>query len=166
MSFDHKAFEFAWTEFSQQLLPILSLALEHNETESLRSFIATNLGHCRNPYSGALLSLGWEDGLEVGDVQELGDFALTRYYNPTDDHGLGGDWTIIEQQIPQAGKTALLGSSLPRFDPGRQGAYFQTASQVAASARVLATVANSSLGSYQSFLAQVASRNFGVYVTF
>jgi hypothetical protein len=165
MSFDHKAFEFAWPEFAQQLLPTLSRSLEHNETESLQGFIAANLAFCRNPYSGAALSPSWESSLEVGDVQELGDFALTRYYNPIDDHGLGSEWLTIEQRLSASEKAALLGSALLRFDPGRQGSYFQTASQAAASARLLGT-ANLGLTTYQSFLTQAASKGLGVYVTF
>jgi hypothetical protein len=166
MSFDHKAFEFRWEDFALQLLPLLSHALERNETAGLRDFISRNMSFCRNPYSGALLSHDWESRLEVGDVQELGDFALTKYYSPIDDHGLGTEWQAIERQLSDAHKAALLGSAVPLFDPGRQGSYFQSTLQVVSSAQLLSALVDPRIRSFQIFLAQVARAGHGVYVTF
>ncbi len=145
---------------------MLSRALQKNETQELISFIARHPGACRNPYSGAALSADWGTELEVGDAQELADFALTKYYDPTEDNGLGGEWSSIEEELPSSSKAALLGTSVPLFDPGRQGSYFQTASQAEISARLLSTISNPVLSLYQALLSRAATKGSGVYVTF
>ena len=68
---------------------------------------------------------------------DYGDFALTRFYDPAADRGLGYCWNVIDATLPEDGRRALLGSPLGpehnRFDPGRYGSYFQTPQQVAES---------------------------------
>jgi hypothetical protein len=71
-------------------------------------------------------------------VQAYADFALTKYYDPRDDLGLGADWQEANDALEQAGVSGqlLLGTALSTpdgalcFDPGRQGAYFQSEADV------------------------------------
>src|SRR6187455_1169828 len=112
MSFDHKAFAFDWMAFSNELLPWLSAALARVDRDTLAAFVDANVSVCRSPYDGQPLSLAWRGMLEANDVQELADFALTKYYDPTDDHGLSDGWMEIDEDLTPDVRTALLGQAI------------------------------------------------------
>lgn len=166
----HKAFAFDWDSFAGELLPLLERSLSERDEGALRNFIEANLQHCRDPYEGEPLGSDWQSGLETGDIQELADFALTRYYNPSDAHGLSGLWMTIIAELPAEARAALLGFPIGhetnRFDPGLMGAYFQTPEMVRVSVEMLSGQNTISLTSYCFFLRETAALNFGLFVTF
>jgi len=170
MSFDHKAFEFEWESFSTELAPLLAASLSNNDTSRLHAFIKSNVASCASPYDGEPLSQEWESLLEVGGVQEMADFALTKYYSPLNNFGLSENWVSLEPLLNPEQKMALLGkpfgnaSSL--FDPGCQGSYFQTPAMVANSVSVLANSPSREICEYFCVLGTIAVKKKGLYVTF
>jgi hypothetical protein len=166
MSFDHKAFAFDWVAFSNEMLPWLSGTLAIGDRNKLMAFVDANVPICRNPYDGEPLASSWREMLEAGDIQEIADFALTKYYNPTDNHGLGDSWAEFDEGLAADFRVALLGSPIPNFDPGRQGSYFVTPSDASKYAQVLRQSPIDSIKDYGGFLNNASIQGLGAYVTF
>lgn len=170
MSFDHKAFRFDWNSFTHDLSPILERALFGNEPQLLAEFIDKNFSECRNPYDGEVLEQGWRNLCDPTAVQELGDFALTKYYDPAEDCGLSGDWMELSERLLDAQQAALLGAPFaPQghvFDPGRQGSYFQSPGQVRLSEAALSIVDDPGLQQFRELMRAAIDRDQGLYVTF
>jgi hypothetical protein len=138
MPMSHKAYAFDWVAFQRDELPgLLTGALETSDRSGLAAYVELNRECLKDPYEGGPLGEDWEGQLENRDAHEYGDYALTRFYDPAADCGLGYCWNEIDDAVPQEGRLALLGSPLGpwhnRFDPGRYGSYFQTPQQVAGS---------------------------------
>jgi hypothetical protein len=178
MNLAHKAFAFDYAAFDDQLRPLLLKALSANDGAELGRFIDANLDQLTDPYEGEPLVKGWRGLLENGDVNELGDFALTKYYDSDLDIGLDIDWEAIGDLLENAGvsPTMVLGTALgpveAPFDPGRQGAYFQTAAEVSEALVQLQALLQakpalaSELAPLQGMLQQAARGRRGLYVTF
>ena len=178
MSMLHRAFAFDYAAFRDQLRPLLLRALETNDPSELCGFIDANLNLLVDPYDGEPLVKNWREMLEHGDVQELGDFALTKYYDGDLDIGLDVDWKAIGELLEKSGSSQAitlgtpLGTPEAAFDPGRQGAYFQTAADVAEGLASLQTLLQaqpslaSELAPLQGMLQQSARSRRGLYVTF
>src|ERR1051326_1231389 len=96
---EHKAFLFDYDAFDGELRAILEGALLSGACGGLVSFINANLGDLRDPYEGEPLGADWETMIETQDAHQYGDFALTKYYDPTADMGLGGAWDNIQELI-------------------------------------------------------------------
>ena len=145
VSMSHRAFAFDWNAFSMELRPILEEALESDNPTGLIRFVDANLGQCSDPSEGELLSPEWKDHLSHASVQEIGDFALTKYYDVKGDSGLGTAWLELDDQLGVSAREALLGISLSgagrSFDPGLMGSYFQPPEKVAHSSTILARFA-------------------------
>jgi hypothetical protein len=167
---EHKAFEFQWSEFERELLPILLDALCSRDERNLCLFIGDNRGVCFNPYQGCPLGPDWRDQLENNDVQEVGDYAITKYYDPTSDFGLGRRWIEMSDVLTGQQRASFLGfvigpdSNL--FDPGRMGSYFQDADTVSKSLASLSTLVEPELRDFVDFLEAVKAHETGIYVTF
>src|SRR4051794_21853672 len=129
MSMSHKAFVFDWGAFHKELAPFLIEALENGDPTRLVEFGDRHRHSLRDPYEGECLGEKWSERLEVGDVQEVADFVLTRYYDATEDRGLSQAWLELESLLDAEQRLALLGRPFgPEemlFDPGRMGSYFQ-----------------------------------------
>ncbi len=170
MSMDHKAFAFDWNSFERGLLPILIGSLTSGDGEPIKAFIQEHLEQLSDPYEGNPLPDDWRSLLVNGDVQELADFALTLYYQPSDDQGVGPAWIRLAQQLPTEIQTTLLGKPIGMtarlFDPGRMGSYFQTPEQVQDSTQSLSEYGRSDLYHYRRLLEECKSRRLGIYVTF
>src|SRR5690349_15161787 len=95
MSMEHKAFVFDWESFLQELSELLFSALVSDDTTRLKAWINSNVADLKDPYEGEPLTKDWEDTLDVKDAHQYGDFALTKYYDPARDIGLGHEWQII-----------------------------------------------------------------------
>ena len=166
----HKAFAFDWTSFDRDLHAILVSALQDAEASHLVRFIDDNLDFIRDPYEGERLQPDWKTQLQnVDDVQELGDFALTRYYAPDSDAGIGGAWLDLDESIEQL-RDKMLGHAIGPpdnlFDPGRMGSYFQTPALVAELSVGVQRVAHPYFVDFQTMLQGAVVNGSGLYVTF
>lgn len=170
MSMCHKAYAFDHAAFMAELAPILYEALETGDDTGLAEFIDANSGSLTLPWEAEPLPLPWRSVLERGDVQELGDLALTKYYDADDDCGVQEQWMDLQERLPENARPCLLGEPFgPReslFDPGRQGSYFQAPETAAHSKTVLQAENNEKLGLFFELLGRVAKSGTGLYVTF
>jgi hypothetical protein len=133
MAMDHKAFVFDADAYQAELRPVLDQSLRSGDSSPLRDFIQRHFDSLRDPYAGEPLEAEWERLLEVEDPQEYGDFALTKYYDPSDDIGLGRAWAEVQELLvreSEAGTLLTLGRTIgppeAPFDPGRMGSYVMT----------------------------------------
>ena len=129
---EHKAFLFEFEQFEHELLPILQAALATNDCAELVAFIRRSVASLKDPYEGAPLKEGWQTMIETPDAHQYGDIALTKYYDPADDRGLGSSWEQIQTIVasdPGVHISPILGSVIEKsnavFDPGKMGSYFQ-----------------------------------------
>jgi hypothetical protein len=175
----HKAYAFDWRAFERDELPgLLTGALETNDSSALLAYIERNRAALKDPYEGDPLPRDWKDQLGNRDVHECGDFALTRFYDPAADDGLGHCWSEIDDAVSEEARRALLGSPFGpthnRFDPGRYGSYFQTPEQVP---NLLALVRGLDLSwldendrgfveGFEGLLEECVAGGLGLYVTF
>lgn len=171
MSLSHKAFALDGHAFEVQLAPTLRQALLQGDTSALQAFIDTHWESLKDPYEGEPLSPDWRSQLEAGDVQELADFALTRYYDPKADFGIGEEWGGRDPDLPGVQRQALLGAALEEggqaFDPGRMGSYFQDPGCAALSLQVLGQVDDGgAMGAFKRGLQQAVRAGCGAYITF
>ncbi|MEI8197241.1 MAG: hypothetical protein WCI73_15190, partial [Phycisphaerae bacterium] len=129
MSFSHKAFVFDWRQFNAELAKPLAESLRDGNTKRLIAFGERHLRLLRDPYEGLMLPTNWGEQLSEADIQEVADYVLTKFYNPTEDGGIGDAWLDIEVQLHADEREALLGMPFGEkthvFDPGRMGSYFQ-----------------------------------------
>jgi hypothetical protein len=179
VSMSHKAYAFSWSAFERsELRGVLLGALSADDPAQLVRYINEHRCDLKDPYEGSPLPEAWQDTLANRDVHEYGDFALTRFYDPAGDCGIGDQWRDIDGRLTEADRAVLLGTPLgpPNryFDPGRLGSYFQTPRQVVRSlARVrrfnLAALEDrqrESLKRFEGLLAECVDTGLGLYVTF
>jgi hypothetical protein len=175
----HKAYAFDWRAFERDELPgLLTHALETDDTAELLAYVERNRASLKDPYEGDPLSEDWRDMMDNRDIHECGDFALTRFYAPAADRGLGYCWNEIDDALPEKDREVLLGSSFGpphnRFDPGRYGSYFQVPAQVAVSLTYVRDLELASLDEndrelrrrFASLLKECVANGLGLYVTF
>src|SRR5262245_18717762 len=169
MPMEHQAYAFDWSRFEFDLLPVLVGALTANNSAELETYIGRHLSELSDPYEGEPLTVDWRDTLGNRDVHEYGDYALTRFYDPSDCWGIGYGWARLSDELPRLAANTMLGFSVGpaenRFDPGRYGLYFQTPIQVRESLALLQSVGRLELTSYLSLLERCVAEQSGVYVT-
>jgi hypothetical protein len=175
---EHKAFLFNYQSFDRELRAVLEDALRSGDHGSLVSFINAHLVDLRDPYEGEPLGANWEALIETQDPHQFGDFALTKYYNPTADIGVAAAWENLQELIakndPLLAESPILGSTIgPKdnaFDPGKMGSYFQSAQQVRQSQSYLLNLAKEKpaevLSGALAMLQEAADAGTGLYVTF
>src|SRR5579875_843253 len=174
---EHKAFLFDYGSFDRELRAILEDALRSGDHSGPVSFINANLGDLRDPYEGEPLGAEWEAMIETQDPHQYGDFALTKYYNPAADIGLGAAWENLQELIandPLLTESPILGSTIgPKdgpFDPGKMGSYFQSVQQVRQNQRYLLNLAKKEqtedLNRAIQMLQEAVDANTGLYITF
>ncbi len=172
----HKAFALDWNGFDRLLRPIFVRALQSDDTSELIGFIETHREQLCDPDEQTPLSADWQAGVGLGDVQRLADFALTRFYDPANDDGLGYGWLPHFDALPLSVQRATLGETVGEgnrlFDPGRLGSYFQSPVQVQESAKAMAAIEldvgeeAEEFDRFAALLARCATGGFGLYVTF
>lgn len=166
---EHKAFVFDDAGFARALQPLLEESLRSDDVAPLREFIKAHRQDLRDPYEGAPLDDDWESMIERREADQYGDFALTMYYDPSVDVGLGVQWQAIADALATQGISAhlLLGTAIPRFDPGKQGSYFQSAREVSEALHRIEQVRDSSsVAPALTMFRAAASAGRGLYVTF
>lgn len=166
----HKAFAFDWTSFDRELRSILVNALLDADASRLVSFIDDNLDFMRDPYEGERLQPDWKNQLQaVDNVQELGNFALTRYYDPVSDAGIGDAWLDLDESIEKI-RDKMLGPAIgpPHnlFDPGGMGAYFQTPELASELSVVVQHIEHPCFVDLKAMLRVAVANGNGLYVTF
>ncbi len=174
---EHKAFLFDYDSFDRELRAILEDGLRSGDHTRLVSFVDATLSDFRDPYEGEPLDDDWEAMIETQDSHQYGDFALTKYYNPTADIGLGAAWEDIQELVangPVIMESPILGSIIgptdDPFDPGKMGSYFQSPQQVRNSQEYLLRLAKKEqaevLNKAIQMLQEAADANTGLYITF
>ena len=172
---EHKAFLFDYEEFEYELLSVLQNALATNECSALISFIQNNIDSLTDPFEGDPLTDDWERMIEREDAHQYGDVALTKYYDPTDDVGLGLGWQNVQELIPTERSTSPILGSIVRanenpFDPGKMGTYFQSKRQVAENLEFLRHLAeqesSEELDEAIDLLQQAFRLEKGLFITF
>jgi hypothetical protein len=170
MPMDHKAFAFDWTGFERDLLPLLTAALKSKDPAALIRYVNEHRSENTDPYEGDPLPEDWQDEFDIDDVHNAGDFALTRFYDPTADAGVGDEWSRLDDELPAEAAAALLGTpigpSRNRFDPGKYGSYFQRPEQVPESLGALSDVDDPAVRPFRRLLKRCAKSGLGIYVTF
>jgi hypothetical protein len=175
---EHRAYPFDYEGFTRDLRADLDAALATGDCTRLRAFIQANGSRLRDPRTGEPLELSWETRVEPKDAHQYGNLALTRFYDPEEDVGLGNDWDdlndLLNELLGEAARPTLgepCGPPDNPFDPGQQGAFFQSPEQVKASLRQIEQLLSNQpglaveLGEARAMLAPVAGANLGLYVT-
>jgi hypothetical protein len=170
MSMSHKAFIFDWDAFQRELAPLLEASLGDGDSTRLIEFGERYRHSLCDPYEGDPLGGEWAGRLGVGDVHEVADFVLTRYYDPTADGGLGEAWLGLEEHLDAEQRMAILGKPFgparAAFDPGRMGSYFQDRETARRSLEVLQHLKGPELADFISLLERAVTSAKGLYVTF
>lgn len=86
---EHKAYIFDYDSFKIQLIPTLIDALKNNNKENLINFIQYNIKDLKDPDDILTVDEVWQNIKQDGDIDELGDLALTKFYDSSEDIGLG-----------------------------------------------------------------------------
>jgi hypothetical protein len=166
MSMEHKAFVFNLSAFESELLPILYRSLERSDNGELFQFIDQNRESLVDPYEGEPLSGDWRSLLETEDAHQLGDFALTKYYDPLEDIGVGHAWLSMSESVRNLLLGRPVGPEANYFDPGKMGSYFQSADEVRESRASLRNVRDPDLSVAMQMFDLALADPKGLYVTF
>jgi hypothetical protein len=131
MSNLHKAFVFDEAAFRRDLAPLLD---RHDDT-ALEHFIDDHRGRLRSPRTGAALEQGWRDDTAYDGFGRRAALALTAYYDPTANIGLGSAaskcrFGLID--LYPEGRVFVGGGAL-----GTPEGHYQSASYVAESVAIL-----------------------------
>ena len=131
MSTLHKAFVFDEAAFRRELAPILD---RHDDT-ALENFISDHRAELRDPETGTALELSWREKPENEGRGRRAALALTAYYDPTANIGLGNaasKYRFALMDLYPEGRVFVAGGSL-----GVPEGYFQSAPYVAESTAIL-----------------------------
>ncbi|MCX6368834.1 MAG: hypothetical protein NTX57_19300 [Armatimonadetes bacterium] len=131
MSNLHKAFVFDEAAFRRDLAPILD---RHDDT-ALEHFISDHRAQLRNPRNGVHIESDWRDDAAFDGFGRRATLALTAYYDPTANIGLGSAASKCRFGLidlyPES-RVFVGGGAL-----GVPDGYFQSASYVAESVAIL-----------------------------
>ncbi len=179
MTIEHKAFIFDYNAFVNELAEILENAIANNESHPLIAFIENNLSYLKHPDEGEPLNSSWKKMIEIGDVNEYGDFAITKYYNPDNDIGMSYNWMQLDDLLLQELNLeispllgTIFGSSENYFNPGKQGSYFQSPEKVKENLELLNSLPNEKLhnlpdiATLKKMLLDALVLQKGLYITF
>lgn len=176
MTMEHRAFLFDFVGFQRELAGILEAALRSESPSALVRFVDENRSSLRDPYEGEPLPDDWQHLVDSTDPQQVGDLALTKFYNPKDDRGLGPAWEAsaasVERIATSLGFSPVLGRTIGpagrQFDPGKMGAYFLSPTDVehALDAIASSTISTDEIDSLVRLLMDAKAQAFGIFVTF
>ena len=166
---NHRAFAFNWESFDTSLRPMLEYALTNSSRDILVDFVDRNRDRLVDPYDGLPLPPSWQLLMEnPNDIHTIGDFCLTRFYDPKRDHGISERFETVSALLSDNEVRCLcghvLGSKVSPFDPVGMGCYFQKPRAVVESRRTLAQHRDQ-LAGFLNFLDDCISDGLGLYVT-
>src|SRR5436309_1144218 len=84
--------------FEVELRPLLEDALTRRSSTRLIALIRDSLASLRDPDEGTPLGADWRRKVDIADVQQCGEIALTKYYSPKN-VGLSYEWQDINDMI-------------------------------------------------------------------
>lgn len=179
MANQHRAFALDYDRFRGELAPILERALATGDVAPLVAFIDAHRDRLRDPDTGAGLDEHWRQAEAAADAHRLGDLALTAYYDPTEDIGLGDGWEEVGMDLARevdADVDPLIGGEPfgppgNPFDPGKLGAYVRSWDTVRRQReRVRQVMAgplwSDTLTGFDEMLRAADDQRRGLYVTF
>ncbi|MEH1794600.1 hypothetical protein [Nostoc sp.] len=179
MTIEHKAFVFDCDGFNNELSDVLKNAILTHKSDNLIAFIERNLSCLKDPYEGETLDFSWKELIEAGDINEYGDFAITKYYDPKSDIGIGYGWEKINDALLQELNLDIspllgrpFGSAENYFDPGKLGSYFQSLEQVKENFKLLDSLSEEQLKTLpniaivEKMLSDALALEKGLYITF
>lgn len=179
MTMNHQAFVFDYNAFIKELSNVLENALRTNESHELIEFIEKNISSLKDPIEGDTLDLHWRKTIDTEDISQYGDLAITKYYEPKRNIGMGYEWMLLSDLLLEKftrDDSLLLGMpfgpSENYFNPGLMGSYFQSPEQVQWNAEILKTFSKEQLELFpqlvllkRMFLQALALKK-GLYITF
>ena len=163
LTMEHKAYEFDWDGFSKELKPLMLEALSSGECFKILRFIEKHKEKVTDPYEGEPLLENWSEDLAFESLQNILDYALTKYYSVSNDLGLGYEWLVLSDDLDEKESISLLGESVYEFNPGCYGSYFQPESVLKTSIETLSNVNEPQI---VSFVERLSALSKGLYVTF
>lgn len=178
MATEHKAFLFDYGHFNSELRPILERALRSGQAAELVEFIIYNKPDLTDPYEGESLSEEIENQINLNNVDECGDYCLTKYYSPKDDLGLGRNWVVVQKILDKSRPGCgflVLGTPLEingrSFDPGKIGSYFVSLEEVVEGTKIIKEISDQlsggdGLDELGSLYHRAFSNGSGLYITF
>jgi hypothetical protein len=169
----HRAYTLDVDAFARELRPTLDQAVTHGHAPALQAFIQANLPRLTDLRAGAVpLVETWGRTPPPADPQELAALALTAYYLPHHDVGLGALWQDavldLNAAFGDAGGPIVLGAAMGAFDPGRRGSYLLTWAIVREHLTTLTRVParTPAIDAVHRMLAAADRAGRGLYVTF
>jgi hypothetical protein len=174
MAMEHKAYAFDYQSFDRELRSMLESALMRDDPSELEKFIDGQRALLKDPYEGDPLEDGWRGLIETKDSHQYGQFALTKYYDPVQEMGLGDQWIDVQDLLlKQAGTDAPvlgrpIGPADRLFDPWKLGSYFQSEEEVRSHLGIVAGIGpkTEALRSLEEILRKASDGRRGLYVTF
>ncbi len=169
MSIIHKAYEFDYKEFHLEFEDILFMSLNTQDIDALVKFVNSNIQFCKYPWESEKLTDNWQEELEIGDVHEVGDYGLTKFYDPNNDYGLGYYYSELSEKYPKLEEFVLgipFGPTDNYFDPGKMGSYFLIPEKIGNIVTPLRKIMDKAILDYAEFLYSCEERGKGVYITF
>lgn len=169
---EHKAYIFDYIQFKKELAPILVKALASNDVKLLREFILKNKQEIKTPWDGDPIENNWEKEYCVNDVHHYGDFALTKYYDPSNDQELMDVWQDLDDEFYDYFLGCPLGPEGNYFDLGKYGSYFLSPNQVVEKRSSIEKITDElenyqeEVESYIDLLKKAEKEKKGVYITF
>jgi hypothetical protein len=134
MSIVHKAYLFDFRGFERELAGIVYEALKRDDVRRLRTFIQRHRAELTDFSTEEPPGEDWEERILSeggGNTQWYADLALTRFYDFTDDLGLGYGFDALHaflRTVPTVGDSAddlicgrVFGPKGQRLDPGAMG---------------------------------------------
>lgn len=178
MSMEHQAYLFDYAGFTSSLGRILYEALD-GDLDALVRFIEGSRDRLSDPSEGMPLNERWQDRVEPEDAHQLGDLALTAFYSPRQDVGLGYTWqeALHDAELEGMGdsRAVVLGEPFGPpgnpFDPGKMGSYFRSWGTVHTQRQAITTATANGVHSeavldIQRMLTRADKAGRGLYVTF
>ena len=83
MSMSHKAYSLDYHLFDPQF------------HQKLIEFMKTNINAIEDPDEGLPFERSWQTTMEIDDIQDYADIALTKFYNPAEDISLNYEWLRV-----------------------------------------------------------------------
>jgi len=163
---EHKAFVFHFEEFDRDLRPILELSLRTNDSRALIQFVREHQPSIRDPFEGNPIDDDWLTQVETPDAHQVGDYALTRYYDPGSDIGLGYEWVNLNNELRTLSLGSPIGPIENVFDPGKMGSYFQSREDLRLNYEDVRGCSEQSAGKLLAMYELALQTDTGLYVTF